>query len=232
MNIIFLSLISSDLLNLQKTIESMDKYCYGYHLDIIDFHFAQNLTWGPDFVNQIRKVTKKTINVHLMVDYPEKYLDLFDLNEKDIISFHLESKIESKSLLNIKDLIEKIRSKNLIASIAINPETKLDSVKDLILKYNLENILLMSVNPGFSGQKFIENSLLRLKDLNDFRLKNNLNFQIIVDGGVNFKNIKKILSFGADKIVTASLIFKDNKKPISSLKKLNKLISDYLKYLK
>lgn len=220
MSIVFLSLISSDLLNLQKTIKNLDKYCFGYHLDISDFHFVKNLTWGPDFVNQIRKVTKKTLNIHLMVDSPEDYIDLFKLNRKDIISFHLESKIS----LDIKDLIKKIKDKDLVASIAISPEIDLNLVKDLILKYNLENILLMSVHPGFSGQKFIKNSLLKLEDLNSFRLKNDLNFQIIIDGGVNFENIKNIINYGADKIITASLIFKNRENPLILLKKLNNLI--------
>ena len=220
MNIILPSLIASDLLNLQKTIEKLDPYCAGYHLDIMDFHFVPNLTLGPDFINQIRKVTKKTINIHLMVDYPEKYINLFTLNSNDIISVHMEA----ISNLSIIELIKKIEAKNLIASLAISPKTPIKEAENLILNHDINNILLMSVHPGFSGQKFILSSLEKLKELNNFRIKKNLNFKITVDGGVNLNNIEQLLKYGANKLVMASAIFKTSKNYIDSIKEINELI--------
>lgn len=222
MNLILPSLISCDLLNLETTIKQLDPHCAGYHLDIMDFHFVPNLTWGPEFINKIRLATKKPLNIHLMVEYPERYIDLFDLSNNDVISIHLES----PSNLDIKNLLEKIKDKKLIPSIAINPETPIFYIKNLLLTHEVKNVLLMAVNPGFSGQKFIFSSFKKLEALNNFKIKNNLAFKIIVDGGVNLNNILKLLDLGANQLAIASAIFKNNNKDyIKSIKEINALIS-------
>lgn len=216
MTAIFPSLISADLLNLENVIKKIDSYSNGYHLDVMDFHFVPNLTWGPDFINSIRKATKKKLLVHLMVEYPEKYLDRFKLKKSDIISVH----IESPSTLMIEELLSLIKKKNLISSVALNPFTPIESI--LGIKTQLQHVLLMSVHPGFSGQKFLPHVLLKLKSLNTFKKTHNLHFKIAVDGGINLNNCKSIIKSGADELAIASAIF-DKKSPIKALKEFSKI---------
>lgn len=212
---IFPSLISSNLLNLQKEIELLEPYCEGFHLDVMDFHFVSNLTWGSQFINSIRAATSKTISVHLMVDYPEKYLEQFNLYKNDIISVH----IESPSNVSFNQLFSNIRSLNLVPSIAIKPTTPLETIVSCPVA--IEHILLMSVEPGFSGQSFLPYSINRLKALNNFRIAHNLNFTICMDGGITSHNINELIKNGADQFAIASAIF-SHKDKISALKKLQK----------
>ena len=184
---IYPSLISGNLLRLFDQIKLLEPYCAGFHIDVMDFHFVPNLTWGPQFINQIRKATNKQLFIHLMVDNPEKYLDILKLNDNDMVAFHIESlsdlsKIDrTKPNTHISDaahnksiiqLIKLIKAKNWIPCIALNPDTPLEAI--LNIKIPVENILLMSVKPGFSGQKFISASLNRLIELNNFRKIHNL----------------------------------------------------------
>jgi len=208
---IFPSLISANLLNLQKEIETLEPYCAGFHLDVMDFHFVDNLTWGFDFVNQIRKATKKKLQIHLMVDYPEKYISRLSLNPGDIISFH----IESPTNLNLEQILATIKNLNLIASVAISPFTPLESL--INLNFKLEHVLLMSVRPGFSGQSFMPHSIDRLKALNNFRMAHDLDFKICVDGGINAQNYKSLINNGANQLAIASAIFNNNR--LENLKK-------------
>lgn len=209
---IFPSLISADLLNLQKEIETLEPYCAGFHLDIMDFHFVDNITWGFDFINQIRKFSKKQLQIHLMVQYPEKYLSRLILNQNDIISIH----IESVSNIPVEEILYKIRDLNLMPSIAISPFTPLESL--ISLNFKLEHVLLMSVNPGFSGQKFMPHTINRLIALNNFRQTHNSYFKICVDGGINLDNYKILIQNGADQLAIASAIF-DFKNRIEALKR-------------
>lgn len=198
---LFPSLISANLLNLETEIHTLDPYVAGYHLDVMDFHFVPNLTWGPSFINAIRTATKKPLFVHLMVDYPEKYFDRFKLHQDDIVAIHYES----PSAYTHEQLLQSICSRGWIASLALNPATPLDALHPL--KNHLQNVLLMSVEPGFSGQTFIPDSLEKLSTLAAWRRENNLSFTISIDGGINEANSSELISRGADQLAVASAIF-------------------------
>lgn len=198
---IFPSLISAHLLELKKEILLLEPYVAGYHLDVMDFHFVSNLTWGPDFINAIRKVTQKTLYVHLMVEYPEKYFNRLQLSQSDIVAVHYESPSE----YSLQELIRLIKSHGWVPSIAFNPATPLDPV--FLLKDHLENVLLMSVDPGFSGQQFKESTLSKLATLASWRQQHNLQFSICVDGGINTTNCSNLVRSGADQLALASAIF-------------------------
>lgn len=209
---IYPSLISADIMKLEKIIKKLEPYCAGFHLDVMDFQFVPNLSWGPDTINSIRKNTKAQLNIHLMVNNPEKYIPRLSLYPNDIISIHYES----PSLLNIQQNFSLIKSFGYIPSLAINPSTPLEAI--ITLPAKLEHILLMCVNPGFSGQKFLDFSLDRLKALNLFRKSHNLNFTISCDGGINLENFKSVINNGADQIILGSSIF-NQKDPAKTIQK-------------
>lgn len=201
---LFPSLISSKILDLDAEINRLQPFVDGFHIDVMDFHFVPNLTWGPLFVNAIRRTTVKQLWVHLMVDTPKPYLDMMKLNAKDIVSVHYES----VSLLPLKALLANIKSNGQTASIAINPETPIASVAQLFQQEPYPaHILLMSVNPGFSGQTFLSPSLQRLQELIDLRKSLDASFTIGMDGGINPKNIHEIKKISIDQIAVGSGIF-------------------------
>jgi len=196
---IFPSLISSDILNIRRTLDHLDKYVDGYHLDIMDDHFVPNLTWGPLFINEIAHATKKILFVHLMVEKPESWLSRLTLRDGDTLAFHIENKVDHISLIN------SIKEKKIKSSIAISPKTPLEKI--LGLANVIDQILLMSVEPGASGQSFIESSIGRLKSLVEFRRQHNLGFKIVMDGGINQENISQLTEIGVDQVACASSIF-------------------------
>jgi ribulose-phosphate 3-epimerase len=198
---LFPSLISGNLLDLGREIKMLDPYVDGYHLDVMDFHFVPNLTWGPDFINAIRSATPKVLFVHLMVEYPETYFDRMDLSKNDIVAIHYES----PSKFSLESIFEQINSYGWTPSIALNPAT---GVKSLFpLKDSLKNVLLMSVEPGFSGQEFKPHTLQKLAELALWRREQNLSFTIGLDGGINATNCGPLIKLGADQLAIASAIF-------------------------
>lgn len=212
---IFPSLISSRILNLEEEIKILEPYCNGFHLDIMDFHFVQNLTFGPMFINEIAKISKKQLFVHLMVDEPEKWISILNLRKNDILSFHYES------TNNHKAIIESIHKNNWLACIAISPQTSVEQIYPLI-NY-IDQVLLMSVDPGFSGQKFIPEAIKKLENLVKYKKINNLEFSIAMDGGINQSNISELAKKGVDCFAISTAIFKD-KNPINALEKLYLLV--------
>ncbi len=196
---LFPSLISANLLRLQEEIELLEPHVAGFHIDIMDFHFVPNLTWGPAFVEAIRQATHKKLWIHLMVDYPEKYLSLLELFEHDIVSIHWESPRKE----SIEHTFDSIRARGLTPSLAINPRTSLE----ILYSFAPEHVLLMSVEPGFSGQEFIENTFDKLKELALYKKKHNLPLTIALDGGINLTNTKKLVQTGAEQLAIASGIF-------------------------
>lgn len=198
---LFPSLISADLLNLKHEIMLLDPHVDGYHLDVMDFHFVPNLTWGPAFINAIRSTTQKPLFIHLMVEFPEKYFDRMHLAEGDTIAIHYES----PSLYSVEELLRQISSHACIPSIALNPSTSLDPIYHL--KDMLKNVLIMSVEPGFSGQPFKVETLEKLKDLSSWRRHHGLSFTISMDGGINERNCSQLIELGADQLAIASAIF-------------------------
>ncbi len=202
MTSLFPSLISAHLLNLREEIQLLEPYVAGFHIDIMDFHFVDNLTWGPAFINEIRTATSKQLFVHLMVDFPEKYLDRMHLTHNDIVSVHWES----PSDIGIQKVLEAIKLRNWIPSLALNPETSIKVLENIQIP---EHILLMSVNPGFSGQPFIREMLDKLKELTALRKQLSAPFTIALDGGITAENAKELVAAGADQLAVASAIFSD-----------------------
>lgn len=211
---IFPSLISSNLLNLEKSIKILNDFCDGYHLDIMDDHFVPNLTWGPAFINSIAKVTDLPLQVHLMVDNPTKWVDRLNLKPKDYFIFHLEV-FNSQS--EIFDLIKYVKSKKVKIGIALNPKTELNNLFSYL--NCLDTVLVMSVEPGFSGQKFMPEILTKVESLIDKKNSDNLEFKVAVDGGIDNTNVRDLDNLGVDQFCVASAIFNGND-PVINLKML------------
>jgi len=181
------------------------------HIDVMDGHFVPNLTFGPVVVESIKKVATKPLDIHLMVENNTFFVDIFAPLKPEYISFHIEEEKHPHRLL------QKIRDLGIKPAIVLNPSTPAESVEYLL--DNLDMILLMSVNPGFGGQKFIPSVVEKAKRLKDLLLRKNSKAIIEVDGGVNDKNVKELKEAGVDMVVAGSYVFKnDYKKAIDSLK--------------
>ncbi len=195
------SILSADFSNLERDIKIVEKYDADWiHVDVMDGHFVPNLTIGACVVRDIRKITKLPLDVHLMIDNPQKYADDFINAESDIITFHYEAAKE-KSL----DLIKKIQSHNIKAGISIKPKTSVNEIKNLINIVDL--VLVMTVEPGFGGQKFMENCAEKIKEIRDF---GNDNLIIEVDGGINEETSKICKKYGVNALVAGNYIYKSN----------------------
>lgn len=207
------SLLSADFANLQKEVEAVDNAGADWiHFDVMDGHFVPNITVGPMVVKSLRKYTDKVFEVHLMIENPEKYVEEFSKAGSDIITVHQEATV------HIHRLVTLIKSFDCKAGVSINPGTPV-SVLEEILPY-LDMVLIMSVNPGFGGQNFIETSVDKIKKLRSLADKSNPDLLIQVDGGINDKNLEQLKSAGCDIVVAGSYIFGsgDYKKAIDSLK--------------
>lgn len=196
---IYPSLISGNLLAIQQEIEQFDPVCPGYHLDVMDFNFVPNLTWGPQFINAIAASTNKQLWVHLMVTQPDALLELFKLPAQSILTFHIENNID------ILKAIRAIQDKNWLPGIAISPKTCVETSFEFLK--TIYQVTVMSVEPGFSGQSFIASSLDKIKQLAAYRAQHKLEFKIAVDGGITHDNIKQVIDAGADDIAAAAAIF-------------------------
>ncbi len=204
------SLLSMDFSNIEKSLSEIPNNVNILHLDIMDGVFVNNITFGPVIIKHIRKHTNKLLDAHLMIIDPDKYIDVFAKNNIDMISFHIET------VKNPINTIKKIKSFNIKAGIAINPETSLDKVMSYIDK--IDYILIMSVNPGFAGQSFIENVLDKVKVLS--QLKNKYQFKIEIDGGINYETAKQSIQSGVDWLVSGSFLFnqKNLKQAVEKMK--------------
>ena len=209
------SILSADFSKLGSEIQNLEKAKADLiHIDVMDGHFVPNITIGPEVINKLRKYTSLPFDVHLMISPVHNFIKNFADAGADIITIHPEATNDMESS------IKKIKSYNKKVGISLNPETSLDKLNNVLDKIDL--VLIMSVNPGFGGQKFIENTLNKIKKL---RLKIDqlkLKVEIEVDGGINFENSKSIIKAGADILVSGTTIFKSNegniKKNIEILK--------------
>lgn len=207
------SILSADFGNLEKEIKAIcEAGCDLVHVDVMDGHFVPNLTIGPVVVEPVSKLSSKPLDIHLMVENNNFFVDLFASLKPKYLSFHIESEKHPHRL------IQKIRSLGISPAITLNPHTKVEDIEYLL--QDLDMVLLMSVNPGFGGQKFIPTILEKVKTLKELINKRNPNCLIEVDGGVNDKNIKELKDAGVDIVVAGSFIFgsDDYKKAINSLK--------------
>ncbi|MDD5361621.1 MAG: ribulose-phosphate 3-epimerase [Ignavibacteria bacterium] len=184
------------------------------HCDIMDGHFVPNITFGPEIVSKVNEITSLPLDVHLMINSPERYIDAFHNAGADYISVHLENNY------HINRLTAYIKNLKIKAGVVINPATPVTSL-ECILEY-LDYVLIMSVNPGFGGQKFVSNSLNKVRELKSIITKNNYNCLIEIDGGINIDNIKEVSDAGVDMFVCGASVFKakDISKAVRDLKKI------------
>ncbi|MCK4265012.1 ribulose-phosphate 3-epimerase [Candidatus Babeliales bacterium] len=211
---IYPSLISSDLLNLEKVVKSLQPYSDGFHIDVMDDHFVPNLTWGPSFVHAILKISEKSLCIHLMVDNPWIWIDRLKLRTIDSFVFHFEA---ASNNTQIHDLIDDVKAKGFKVGIAINPETSVEKIFEFLEKIN--QVVIMSVKPGFSGQTFIDNTLEKIEPLLSFRKEKKMSYILSMDGGINQENLRIVKEKGIDRVSVASAIF-SNDNPIEALRKL------------
>lgn len=212
MKIIAPSMLSCNFGKLEEEIEMVNKSdADWFHLDIMDGVFVPNITFGTPILDVFKKYSEKHLDMHLMIVNPENYVEKFASLGANTITVHYEA------CDNLKDTIKQIKKLNVKAGVAINPDTDVSLLKDFIDQIDL--VCLMSVFPGFSGQKFINETYERLKSLKTIISNSNANTIIQIDGGVSLDNAKKLASIGADILVAGSFVFKSE----SSKKTIEKL---------
>ncbi len=196
------SILAANFLTLKDDIQkTLDAGVRWIHCDIMDGHFVPNISYGPGIVKQVSTISDEAfIDVHLMIENPDFYVEDFVNAGADLIAVHYEA------CPHLHRSIQKIKSLGVMAGVAVNPATSLYNIEPILAEVDM--VVLMSVNPGFGGQSFIESTYERLEELVDLRESGNYSFLIQVDGGVSLKNIAAVNSAGADVLVAGSSVFK------------------------
>jgi ribulose-phosphate 3-epimerase len=217
---IYPSLMGADQLNLEKVIDLLQPYCAGFHLDILDNHFAPNISWGAGTVNAIAKKVGKGTWVHLMVERPEEFYETLLLPAGSLVSFHIETNID------VFGFIKRIKEKKHRAGIVINPKTPANRVVPFLNV--IDQVLVMSVEPGFSGQPFLPEVVQKIDELAAHRLNGGFHFSIGMDGGIAKTNIAILAQRGVDDFAIAGGIF-NTSDSVQALQELHMLIENYKK---
>ena len=197
------SILSADFSQLGNEIKRLEEGGADMiHVDVMDGHFVPNLTIGPPVIKALRKQCSIKFDVHLMISPVHKYIEAYADAGADIITIHPEATD------NLEESISKIKSLNKKVGVSLNPESKLDLITNYLEKIDL--VLIMSVNPGFGGQKFMPEVLDKVKQLKEIKSKKNMNFDIEIDGGINFDNCQSAIDAGANILVSGTTVFKSN----------------------
>ena len=197
------SILSADFSKLGDEIKRLEQSGADMiHVDVMDGHFVPNLTIGPPVIKSLRKYTKLPFDVHLMIDPVHKYIKDYSDAGADIITFHPEA---TKNILETINLIKILNKK---VGVSLNPDTEIKTIEQQLNSVDL--ILIMSVYPGFGGQKFINKVIQKIRDLDKIRNKKKLNFKIEIDGGINFETSKIAIEAGVDILVSGTTVFKEN----------------------
>jgi ribulose-phosphate 3-epimerase len=213
---VFPSLIAADLLNLRRELETLAPYALGYHIDIMDNHFVNNLTWGDMFVDAIAKESQKPLWIHLMVDKPEQWIEKLHLPAHSTVSIHIESGIP------VRHNLLKIKTQGFAPSLAVNPETPIETVFPYLDLVDL--VLIMSVEPGHSGEPYLPKVESKIDALVSERESRGLKCLLGMDGGISVDNIGRLAHKGVDWFAAASAIFgKENR--VKALEELMGLLN-------
>ena len=209
------SLLSADFLHLSKDIEMVNhSQADWFHLDIMDGVFVPNISYGLPVVSQIKKMATKPLDVHLMIVLPERYVEAFHKAGADILTVHYEA------CTHLHRTIQQIKAQGMKAGVSLNPHTPVSLLEDVI--EDIDVVLLMSVNPGFGGQTFIEQTINKVDKLKKLIMESNSHTLIEIDGGVNFETGKRLVNAGADALVAGSFVF-NSPDPEANIKGLKEL---------
>jgi ribulose-phosphate 3-epimerase len=217
MNLIAPSMLACDFGNLESEISMINESkADWFHIDVMDGVFVPNISFGTPIMNVLKKYTKKPLDVHLMIINPDNYIEKFAELGSSVLTVHFEA------CTHLHRTIQRIKSLNMKAGVAINPHTPISSLESIIKEIDL--VCIMSVNPGFGGQSFIETTYQKIKDLKSLINKRNSKTLIEIDGGVNSENAKKLIENGADVLVAGSFVFK-SENPTNTISTLSSLIN-------
>lgn len=209
------SLLSADFLNLGRDVEMVNESAAGWmHLDIMDGVFVPNISYGLPIVSHVKKIARKPLDVHLMIVQPERYVEAFQKAGADILTVHIEAST------HLHRTLQHIKSLGMKAGVALNPHTPVSSLEDII--QDIDVVLVMSVNPGFGGQSFIEHSLKKVEKLKQLIKQTGSSALIEVDGGVNLQTGKQLVEAGANVLVAGSFVF-NSTNPQTTIEELSKL---------